>query len=201
MAKILITEKLQNLTDAQLVEASSQNKEAFYYLMERYEGRLLRYIHRLTNVSDTEAEDILQDIFIKVYRNLNGFDPDLSFSSWIYRIARNEIINHYHKSKRQRELESLDDDPEAFSNLFEIISEEPDGYQTYIKKEQAQAVHKVLEELPQKYREVLILYYLEGMSYTEISDILRKPPGTVATLLKRAKDKFKKIATKYHLKS
>ena len=95
----------------------------------------------------------------------------------------------------------MTDDTESFNNLSEIISEEPNGYQSYIEKEQAQVVRKALQELPQKYKEVLILYYLEGMSYTEISDVLRKPQGTVATLLNRAKGKFKKIATKYHLKA
>ncbi len=187
-------------SDSQLVKASLSDKKNFYYLIKRYEERLLRYIHRLTNVNEAEAEDILQEIFIKVYRNLNDFDQELSFSNWIYRIAHNEIINHYHKNKRRKELENFDDDGDAFNQLLGVISDEPDGYQSYIRKEQEQAIHQALNELAPKYREVLILYYLEELSYSDISDILHKPPGTVATLLNRAKAKFKKIATKYQLK-
>ena len=80
------------MPDEQLVQLSLNNQDYFYYLMKRYEIKLLRYIKRLTTVSPEEAKDIIQEIFIKVYRNLNGFNPKLKFSSWIYRIAHNEII-------------------------------------------------------------------------------------------------------------
>ena len=191
----------QNYSDVDLVRLALENKEGFYHLMKRYEPKLMRYIKRSTNVSRQEAEDILQEIFIKVYRNLNGFDQRLSFSSWIYRIAHNEIVNYYHKTKRHSNRVDLDNDGEEINTLAELISDEPDGYEKIVEQEDANRVKQALAELPQKYQDVHILYYLEGLSYSEISDVLRKPPGTIATLLNRAKTKFKTIAAKYNLKA
>ncbi|MBN1995903.1 RNA polymerase sigma factor [candidate division KSB1 bacterium] len=184
----------QNTSDEELVNLSLRDKEKFYYLMKRYEPKILRYIRRMTNVSREEAEDILQDIFIKLYRNLLAFDHNLKFSSWIYRIAHNEIINHYHKNKARFKTLGVNLNNDDVFYLNEKMSDHDDVEARFISRENARNIGKVLEKLPQKYREVLVLRYLEEKKYDEISDILRKPPGTVATLLNRAKSKFKKIA-------
>ena len=186
-----------NKSDLELVQLSLENKETFYYLVKRYEGKISQYIRRLTNVSQEETEDILQDIFIKVYRNLNGFNQNLKFSSWIYRIAHNEIINQYHKNKSRLKMLRLNLDNNDVYHLEEFISDTDDIFNHLLSHENANQIKEVLEKLPQKYREILILRYLEEKKYDEISDILCKPPGTVATLINRAKSKFKKIA-KHH---
>jgi len=195
-----IDKNLENLSDAELVRLALQDKEGFYYLMKKYESKIMRYIKRSTNVDQAEAEDLLQEIFIKVYRNLNGFNQNLSFSSWIYRIVHNEIINHYHKNKRLINISNLEDVSDEIRILTEALSDEPDEYESIVRKEEAYKLKQALSELPQKYRDVLVLYYMEELSYAEISDVLKKPPGTVATLLNRAKSKFKSIAVKYNLK-
>ena len=189
----------ENISDLKLVQLSLEDKENFYYLMKRYESKMLRYIKRLTDVSPEEAEDILQDIFIKLYRNLNGFNPHLKFSSWIYRIAHNEIINHYYKNKSRLQTThmNLDCDDVQYSN--ETIRNGDEIFIQLILHETAACIRKVLATLPQKYREVLILRYLEEKKYDEIGDILRKPSGTVATLLNRAKSRFKKAALRLNL--
>ena len=189
----------ENKSDLELVQLSLENKENFYYLIKRYEHKIFCYISRLTNVSQEESEDILQDIFIKVYRNLNGFNQNFKFSSWIYRIAHNEIINHYHKNKSRLEMVSLNLDNNDVYNLDKSISDTDDVYNYLISKENADKIREVLAKLPNKYREVLILHYLDEKKYDEISDILCKPPGTVATLINRAKSKFKKIAKIHNL--
>ena len=188
-----------NKSDLELVQLSLENKENFYYLMKRYELRIFHYIRRLTNVSQAEKEDILQDIFIKVYRNLNGFNQNLKFSSWIYRIAHNEIINHYLKNKSRLKMFSINLDNNDVYHLDELVSNTDDIFDHLISHENADKIKEVLEKLPNKYREILILRYLEEKKYDEISDILRKPPGTVATLINRAKSKFKKIAKHHNL--
>ncbi len=89
-------------TDEQLVEESLKDKNNFALLVERYERRLLRYIKRLTGYYNHHAEDIVQEVFIKIYKNLNNIDTSLSFSSWAYRIAHNESINHLRSKKRKQ---------------------------------------------------------------------------------------------------
>ncbi|MBW2011140.1 MAG: RNA polymerase sigma factor [Deltaproteobacteria bacterium] len=190
--------RYKSLTDEQLVPLSLKDEKSFYCLMKRYEAKILRYIKQIANINQEESEDILQEILIKVYKNLNGFNPKLSFSSWIYRIAHNEVINNYRKNKSHSKTISLDmgnDD----NGLTELIYDTFDIHEKYISKEKTETIRTALAELPDKYREILILRYFEDQSYKEISDILRKPQGTIATLVNRAKSKFKKLAVKYEL--
>ena len=189
--------KYENIPDEQLVQLSLKDQDCFYYLMKRYETKILRYINRLTNVSHEEAEDILQEIFIKAYQNLNGFNQKLKFSSWIYRIAHNEIINQYRKNKLRLALMPLNIEDKA--NLIDSISDKTETNGEYESLENAEKIREALAMLPDKYREILVLRYLEDKSYNEISDILRKPPGTVATQINRAKASFKKIVRRYKL--
>ncbi|MBW1848856.1 MAG: RNA polymerase sigma factor [Deltaproteobacteria bacterium] len=193
----LTRETYQNKSDEELVQLSIVDVDAFYFLIKRYEPKIVRYISRMSGSKQDIAEDILQEIFIKVYRNLNSFNPKLKFSSWVYRIAHNEIINQYYKDKARTATVSLDDTDQIDLSAKLIYDE--DIHNTYVFGETAKAVKKALEELPLKYREVLILRFFEDKDYKEISDILRKPPGTVAALLNRAKIKFKKIARQYEL--
>jgi len=188
----------ENSSDKELVRAALKNVDDFSWLMKRYEKPLLRYIHRATNASREDAEDILQDIFIKVYRSLNAFDQKLSFSSWIYRIAHNEIINQHKRRVRSRTI-SLDSESTGGETIQDELSSNKSIQDDYIAKENSERVRKALGKLSIKYREVLVLRYFEDKDYQEISDILRKPPGTVAVLLNRAKAKFKKLAERHHL--
>ncbi|MGD9898408.1 MAG: RNA polymerase sigma factor [Calditrichaceae bacterium] len=187
------------MSDTHLVQASLKDKDYFYHLMNRYEARLLIYINRITNVNKDEAADLLQEIFIKVYRNLNSFSQKLSFSSWIYRIARNEIINHYHKNNSRASITESFSTNEDVKVLNEIISPSPDSHSKYIEQECTRKINNALYKLPEKYREVLVLHYLENLSYDEISDILQKPAGTIASLINRGKSKFRKIAERQNI--
>lgn len=187
------------LTDEALAQSSLHDEDAFYLLMKRYEPLLLRYIHRMTRISSEEAEDLLQEIFIKVYRNLNGFDINLKFSTWVYRIAHNEIISQYRKTRRDHLAIGLDDEREDVHSIVSLISDTLNVEAEYLNREKAVEVRTALGELAPKYREILVLRYFEELSYEEISDILQKPPGTVATLIKRASVKFRKIAEQYKL--
>ncbi|PIR06485.1 MAG: hypothetical protein COV55_03005 [Candidatus Komeilibacteria bacterium CG11_big_fil_rev_8_21_14_0_20_36_20] len=182
----------QSKTDEELVEFALQKSDNFLYLMKRYETRLLRYIQRISNFSPEDAEDILQEVFLKVYQNLNNFDSGLKFSSWIYRITHNQVISTFRKSKARPEEITFEVGPilEKISNDFDIDKKIDSQY---LKKN----IAELLNALDDKYKEVLILKYLEGKDYKEISDILKKPVGTVSTLLNRAKKQFReKIQTK-----
>lgn len=182
----------QSKTDEQLVKLSLANQEYFGYLVERYQDKLTRYVNRITNISKEETEDILQEVFIKVYENLNDFDTSLKFSSWIYRITHNQVISQYRKKQARPQKISLDCDLDYFENLASEI----DIAQELSQEEKAKAVNQLLNKLDFQYKEILILKYFEKRSYTEISDILKKPVNTVGTLLHRARKQFKDIANK-----
>ncbi len=175
--------------DESLASQSIANHDAFGELIGRYEKKLYRYVRRITDGGHEECEDILQEVFLKAFRYLNNFDPSLSFSSWIYRIAHNETISHFRKRK-VRPQTILEEDGELYLKNLEAdmdIAEEID------RKQLSESVRKMLTKLGKKYEDVLVLRYLEEKSYEEISDILKIPVKTVGTRLNRAKKKMKDV--------
>jgi RNA polymerase sigma-70 factor (ECF subfamily) len=187
------------MTDEQLVDLSLKDDNNFYYLMKRYENKILHYISQITNVNREGAEDILQEVFIKVYKNLHGFNKKLKFSSWIYRIAHNEGISYYRKNRKALDTLSLDEDSPDHDSLIALLGDSIDIEEEQISREKVKIIKQVFAELHPKYREIMVLRYLEERSYDEISDILKKTPGSVATLMNRAKANFKKIIQRHKL--
>ncbi len=180
-------------TDEELVVLTLQNKDFFAYIIDRYEEKIFRYIKRITNAREDDLFDILQDVFVKVYQNLNDFDSGLKFSSWIYRIAHNQVIDNHRKNKVRPHGNSIDIDESVLQNIsndFDIIKE---ADLEYGKK----YIQQALRGLDEKYKEILILRFFEEKDYKEISDILKKPMGTVATLLNRAKKQFRENYKEY----
>lgn len=185
-----------HLKDEELARLVLKDKEAFLCLMERYEAKLLRYIRRISAVSTEEAEDVLQEVFLSAYLHIADVDPALSFSSWIYRIAHNRTVSAYRKrAARPQEvpLDGCEDEGDALQLVADAdVPLEAD--RALLRRQ----VHATLATLPLSQREVLELFYLEGKNYREIGDILRKPSGTVATLLHRAKRAFRDRFSAFH---
>lgn len=184
------------LEDSDLVVRAIENPEAYAQVVKKYEKPLLRYVLRISGVSREEGEDLLQNVFLKAYQNLHDFDRSLKFSSWIYRIAHNEVVSAWRKrSARAGEIQLEKAEATKILHFTLDVSDHTD------EKFLAESVREILSRLPQKYREVLVLRYLEEKDYNEISDILRKPSGTVATLIARAKKSFEKSARKAGLEN
>ena len=180
-------------SDEELVEFVKKNKDCYVCLMDRYEDKMMRYVRRISGVNTETAQDIVQDVFLKVYVNLNGFNQDLKFSSWLYRIAHNETINNWRRNKKKSSTDISWDDNEA---LKSVIKDDRDIEQEVYQKITNEQLIEVIEKIDEKYKSVLVLNYLEGKSYQEIADILKKPIGTVGTLLNRAKKILKKDLAK-----
>ncbi len=183
-------------SDENLVNLTLKDQDYFNYIIERYENKLSRYIKRIAGLNQQDTEDLLQDIFIKVYQNLNAFDSSLKFSSWIYRIAHNEVISHWRKNKARPQFVG----GEEIEGFLHNIDSGLNIHQDVENKNLRDDIEKILAELDLKYREVLILKFIEEKSYKEISDIIKKPSGTVATLISRAKKQFKREAGKMAVK-
>ena len=176
-------------SDEELVSKTLEDKEFFGVLVDRYQAKLTRYIARL-GVRDPEDQlDVLQDIFLKAYRNINSFDTSLQFSSWIYRIAHNEAISWYRKKNVRPEGHLIADSEELISFLS---AKEESADVLFDRTVNAEEINDALLKIEEKYREAIILRFFEHMEYEEISDILKIPVGSVGTLLHRGK---KQLAT------
>lgn len=187
----------QLLTDEAVVIAALADKEQFGVLVDRYEAKLRRYIARLGVRNPEDQLDVLQDIFIKVYRNLNGFDPKLKFSSWIYRIAHNEAISAYRKKNVRPEGHLIADSEELLSFAAGTLDSAELQFDESIN---AEVVHQALQKLDHKYAEVLILRFFEHKEYDEISDILQIPTGSVGTLIHRGKKQLASVINNDHIR-
>jgi RNA polymerase sigma-70 factor (ECF subfamily) len=183
-------------TDEELVALTLRDQDFFSCLVERYSEKLTRYIMRISASTREDAEDLLQEIFVKAYRNLNGFDRSLKFSSWIYRIAHNQVVSAWRKTKSRPQVIKF----EADEDFLKFIAADGDLALDTERKFEAREVRGLLGKLDKKYKEVLVLKFIEGKDYKEISDILQKPLGTVATLINRAKKQLKKIIEEEDIK-
>lgn len=171
-------------TDEEVVkQVLNGDNASFGVLVDRYEAKLLRYAKKFLLFED-DATDLVQDVFIKAYTNLQSFDTERRFSPWIYRIAHNEFINEL----RRREKAPLPFfDPDTIFP-HPVAEEKTDTLS--IQHELREAVQECFSKLEAKYREPLILYFLEHMSYQDISEILRIPVSTVGVRISRGKTKL-----------
>jgi RNA polymerase sigma-70 factor (ECF subfamily) len=175
-------------TDAELVALTIDDKEYFSCVIERYEKPLARYVRRITRAREEDVEDLLQEAFIKAYVNLHSFDTDLSFSSWIYRIVHNVVISEHRKKQSRPEGHIVEMEESVFTAIASDIDIERELEIEFLR----QHLQEALAAIPEKYRIVLVLRFMEEKEYKEISDIMEKPMGTIATLLNRAKARLKK---------
>ena len=179
-----------NSSDEELaLRVQKGDTDVFGVLISRYQKKLLSYGKRFLSNSDN-IEDVVQDVFIKTYQNIQSFDTSLKFSSWIYRIAHNTYVNAL--KKQSRYPVSLFDFDTFLSYTVVDNPIEREREQKEIKV----VVDKGLDKVSPVYREILVLYYIEDLSYKEISDILHIPIGTVGIRLKRAKEMLRKVIDK-----
>lgn len=182
-----------DLTDEELaLRVQKGDKEIFGTIMSRYEKRLLRYGRKFLSNPD-DAEDIVQEVFISVYQNIQSFDTNQKFSPWIYRVAHNAFVNAIKKNTRLP-LVGFD-----FDTLISRIAAEDPGEADRERVEMRKLIDRGLEQLLPKYREILILYYLEELDYKEIADVLQVPTGTVGIRLKRAKEALRETYEKMNI--
>ena len=146
-------------------------------IIERFEDKLGRYINQMI-YSRADKEDVLQEVFIKTFKNLNSYNSDLKFSSWIYRIAHNETINWIKKNQKNKMVEIIDND-------VDINSQEKSAYEKMSHIKDIKKIQKCIGKIPIKYKEAILLRYIEEKTYEEISDILRKPTSSIGTLIQR----------------
>lgn len=181
-------EYLKGKKDEEIVKLVLKNPDFYSEIILRYQDKLQRYISRISNISNEDVDDLIQDIFLSVYENINSFDLGLSFSSWIYRIAHNRTVNFW--KKHDKDFVHIDIDENLF--LVESVFSENSVQLDMESLENRRLIENIFSKMDLKYREVLILKFLEQKDYKEISDILQKPMGSVATLLNRAKKSFRK---------
>lgn len=179
---------------ALVAELRAGSEEAFAYLLAVYQNPVFNLISRVV-VWDRDAPDVLQEVFIKVFRGIRHFHGECSLKTWIYRIAVHEASNHRRSwlRRRLREAFSLEDDgvvPEAVLARSPQQPETP--YEAFEVSERQETVQRALASLAQPYRAVMVLREIEGLAYEEIAQVLEVSEGTVKSRLMRGRELLKR---------
>lgn len=162
-------------------------------LVRRYSTPLYNFAFRFTGNRE-EAQEIAQDALLKALKNMNRFDPRYKFSTWVYRITRNQAIDHKRRQRPTAELnEAITPDP-GHANPEGTGMRSPEV--RAMRSQENQLLHRALATLGEKYREIIVLYHFSGLSYADIATTLDIPQGTVMNRLFRARNKLREAMVK-----
>ena len=165
--------------------AQRGDQEAFATLVTRHQRYVYNLAYRLLR-DPQEAEDLAQEAFLRAWRGMGGFRGDSKFTTWLYRIVTNLCYNRLPKLRRQ--LQETDaEDLETYASPFA-----PDPPSMVEAAERRAFLHQQIASLPEKYKLVITLFYLQELSYNEIASVLDLPLGTVKTHLYRARERLQR---------
>jgi len=177
------------MTDYQLIQnCLAGDQEYFTELVNRYKNLVYSIILRQTRSHD-EANDLAQDVFLKVYRNLASYTPEFKFSTWVMRITSNHIIDQHRKKKL--ETVSL----EAYTEDGGVVGSTHSPEAEYISREHSDRINKIVTGLPEMYKVPVVLYHQHGLSYQEISDKIGEPVSKIKNRIFRGRRLLKDLLT------
>ena len=169
-----------------IAQALQGDQESFKRLMKKYHSAIYHLIVRMIGYQP-EADDLTQEAFIKAFNSLESFNDEFAFSTWLYKIATNNCIDHLRKRKLKTFSidKPLDHDGEYY---FEIpdTTYQPDLH--ILQTQQSRAIQKAIDELPEKYRIVIVMRHQQEKSYEQIAEELQLPLGTVKAHIFRARE-------------
>ena len=179
------------VSDEKLIaEARTGNQGAFNSLVGRYEKELYGYLRRYVGDA-TLAEDVFQNTFLKVYEKLDQYEQGRPFRPWLYTIATHQAVDTLRRQNRRKAVSldrhgssGLESDQSSLADLLVARDESPQDAMS--REEQKQALRQAVEELPELYRQVMLLAYYQEMKYTDIAEVLGVPLGTVKSRLHAA---------------
>lgn len=168
------------------------SEAAFGELVDRYKDRVFRLLGRYCRDS-IECEDLAQEVFLKVFRKLHTFNHESQFFTWLYRITANAATDHLSRASSRR-LRLVED-----TGVFERGDEERESPTAPLEQQELAAVtREIVASLPEKFRTILVLREFEGLSYTDIAEVLDIQLGTVESRLFRARQRFKTAIVRNH---
>ena len=170
------------ITDGQLVsKCLDGDSAAWEELVTRYSRRVYNVAYQFTGRHE-EAEDLTQEIFLKIYRSLGTFDLDAAFLPWLIRVSKNMCVDHYRKRRRERLLVHGN-----WEKITTVACTRADPYQKTFSRERRAILLRALEQIPSDLKAVVILRDLQGLTYQEISEAMDLPEGTVKSRLNRGR--------------
>ncbi len=190
------------MSDIEIINQLKQgNEAAFRKLVDSYQKLVVNTCYGMLHNRE-DAEDIAQDVFIEVYRNVDRFRADAKLSTWLYRIAVNRSLNHIRDNKKHKWFQSFENEVEAKNRqLMQVESSDTDQPEFELEnKQRAVILHEAINSLPENQRVAFTLSKYEELSYQEISEVMDLSVSSIESLLFRAKKNLQKKLHKCYIK-
>jgi RNA polymerase sigma-70 factor (ECF subfamily) len=175
-------------TDAEVMLAVAAGDEAGYnYLVGKYHRQIIHFLFRMVR-NEAVAEELAQEVFLRVYRSRESYRAEAKFSTWLYRIATNLAVNHARDTKHERQAQTLElDAPDAESGSTpEVADDDPNVEQRMLREERMAAIRAQVAALPERQRMAVLMHKYQEMDYRQIGEVLKLSESATKSLLFRA---------------
>jgi len=178
----------ETLSDAEvMLRVKAGDDQAFNYLVEKYRRPIVSFMYRMAHNSAV-AEELAQEVFLRVYRSREGYKAEAKFSTWVYRIATNLAVNHARDTRHERPdtTLSLDEPDQETGMTLDVADGRPTVEQSLLRRERLAAIREHVQALPDRQRLAVIMHKYQGMDYRAIGEVLKLSEAATKSLLFRA---------------
>jgi RNA polymerase sigma-70 factor (ECF subfamily) len=175
-------------SDAEIMlRAKAGDQSAFEYLVQKYRRPMVSFMYRMAR-NAAAAEDLAQEVFLRVYRSRESYEATAKFTTWLYRIATNLAVNHARDTRHERpEVQvSLDEPDEETGTTLELPDGNLTAEQAMVRRERMKAIRSKVEALPEQQKLAVIMHKYQQMDYKQIAEVLKKSESATKSLLFRA---------------
>lgn len=176
------------ISDAEMMlRVKAGDDSAFDYLVQKYRRPMISFMYRMAHNS-AAAEDLAQEVFLRVYRSRANYEASAKFSTWLYRIATNLGVNHARDTRHERpeNITNLDETDEETGQAPDLADKAPNVEEEIMRRERLAAIRKKVEALPERQRMAVLMHKYQQMDYRQIADVLKLSESATKSLLFRA---------------
>jgi RNA polymerase sigma-70 factor (ECF subfamily) len=181
-------ESAEGLNDAQIMlRAKAGDESAFAYLVQKYRRPMVSFMYRMSH-NAAAAEDLAQEVFLRVYRSRTSYEASAKFTTWLYRIATNLAVNHARDTRNERpdKTASLDEPDEETGTTMDVADSTLTVEQQILRRERMEAIRAKVQALPERQRMAVIMHKYQQMDYKQIGEVLKLSESATKSLLFRA---------------
>ena len=174
------------LSDADvMLRVQAGDDSAFDHLVEKFRRPIVGFMYRMAH-NQAVAEELAQEVFLRVYRSKQTYAAEAKFTTWLYRIATNLAVNHARDTRNEKSAVSLDEPDEESGQTIDVADTTPTVEQDMLRRERLAAIRKKVEELPERQRMAVLMHKYQNLDYREIAKVLKLSESATKSLLFRA---------------
>jgi RNA polymerase sigma-70 factor, ECF subfamily len=176
------------LTDAEvMLRVKAGDESAFEYLVQKYRRPMVGFMYRMSH-NAAAAEDLAQEVFLRVYRSRSGYEASAKFTTWLYRIATNLAVNHARDTRNERpeKMASLDEPDEETGTTMDVADSSLTVEESMVRRERMAAIRAKVQALPERQRTAVLMHKYQQMDYKQIAEVLKLSESATKSLLFRA---------------